>query len=106
MIAYRKQSNINLQLCMHSMSPVASNFVIIILVESKLLLIELLHFQKGLHKVVYFSLLTRRCIKNMFNIFCRLAERSDFMTNTSKLLDSLLSAENYDKQIRPDFGVN
>ncbi|GFX47173.1 gamma-aminobutyric acid receptor subunit alpha-6 [Trichonephila clavipes] len=34
----------------------------------------------------------------------RAAEKNAFMTNTSKLLDSLLSAENYDRQIRPGFG--
>ncbi|KAG8201341.1 hypothetical protein JTE90_016818 [Oedothorax gibbosus] len=33
-----------------------------------------------------------------------LAERIEFMTNTTKLLDSLLSAKKYDKQIRPGFG--
>lgn len=42
-------------------------------------------------------------INNSFLYFSA-AEENDFMSNTSKLLDSLLAPENYDKQIRPGFG--
>lgn len=39
-----------------------------------------------------------------FSCYYRAADKNDFMTNTSKLLDSLLAPENYDRQIRPGFG--